>query len=188
MNCEFLREKDENSCKKLLVYDFISVFLLCSSEINRRKFMIRKSLTLLVGLTLATSLYATDQKTICGETDDRTPSYNPKVARSLGSMTAPAGCTITMIGKTCAISAGHCHTTFGFAEFNTPLSADGRIQHPDQEDIYEIDKSTLQYANRGQGNDWAVVRIKPNSITRNIQERFKVTTMSHFKCQEKETW
>jgi V8-like Glu-specific endopeptidase len=127
--------------------------------------MIRKSLTLLVGLTLATSLYATDQKTICGETDDRTPSYNPKVARSLGSMTAPAGCTITMIGKTCAISAGHCHTTFGFAEFNTPLSADGRIQHPDQEDIYEIDKSTLQYANRGQGNDWAVVRIKTNSIT-----------------------
>jgi V8-like Glu-specific endopeptidase len=127
--------------------------------------MIRKSLTLLVGLTLTASVYAANEKTICGETDDRVPSYNPKVARALGSITEPAGCTITMIGRTCAISAGHCHTTFGFAEFNTPLSANGSIQHPGQEDIYEIDKSSAVYTNGGQGNDFAVVRIKQNSLT-----------------------
>ncbi|MCO4793992.1 MAG: trypsin-like serine protease [Bacteriovoracaceae bacterium] len=127
--------------------------------------MIRKSLSIIAGIALTTSVYAADQKTICGESDDRTPSYNPKVARALGSMTEPAGCTITMIGKTCAVSAGHCHTTFGFAEFNTPLSQNGRIQHPKQEDIYEIDKSTLVYKNGGMGDDYAVVRIKPNTLT-----------------------
>lgn len=127
--------------------------------------MIRKSLIALTALVFSTAAYTADQKTICGENDDRTPSFNPKVARALGSMTEPAGCTITMIGRTCAISAGHCHTTFGFAEFNTPLSQSGQIQHPEPQDIYEIDKATLVHENGGMGNDYAVVRIKANSVT-----------------------
>lgn len=104
------------------------------------------------------------QKTICGEVDDRLPSNNPMVARSIRSGDN-GGCTLTMIGKACAISAGHCHSTFEIAQFNTPMSQNGRIGYPAPEDSYEVDKSSITYRNGGMGNDYAVLRLLPNSVT-----------------------
>lgn len=103
-------------------------------------------------------------KTICGELDDRLPSNDPVVARAIRKGDN-GGCTVTMIGKTCAISAGHCVSTFEIAEFNTPASQNGQIGHPDPEDTYEFDSESLVYRNGGMGNDYAVVRIRANNIT-----------------------
>lgn len=106
-----------------------------------------------------------EMKTICGRSDDRVPSTNPKVAR-IQQPTARAGCTATMIGKVCALSAGHCYSTFGVAQFNTPPSGrDGRIRIPAPKDIYEVDRSSVVYENGGYGNDYAVLRLKPNAVT-----------------------
>ncbi len=121
------------------------------------------SLTVLAAL-MTVSVYASNQKTICGE-DDRVPSDLPKIGRLLGSLSDTGGCTLTMISRTCAITAGHCSGTFGIAEFNTPASVGGRIQHPAEEDIYPVDKKNTVYEYNGIGDDWAVVRTLPNSIT-----------------------
>lgn len=104
------------------------------------------------------------QKSICG-VDDRVPSSLPKVGRLLGKITDSGGCTVTMISKTCALSAGHCSSTFGIAQFNTPPSRRGRIQHPAQEDMYPVDKTNSVWKYTGLGNDWAVLRIGANQVT-----------------------
>ncbi len=111
-----------------------------------------------------TSGVMANQKSICG-VDDRVPSALPTVGRLLGKITDGGGCTVTMISKTCALSAGHCSSTFGIAQFNTPPSRGGRIQHPGEEDMYEVDKTASKWEYTGLGNDWAVLRIKPNKIT-----------------------
>ncbi|MEC7276680.1 MAG: trypsin-like serine protease [Bdellovibrionota bacterium] len=116
-----------------------------------------------LSLLLSSSIYA-GQKSICG-TDDRVPSSLPKIGRLLGKMTDGGGCTVTMIGKTCAISAGHCDATFGFAEFNTPPSIGGRIQHPESRDIYPVDKANSVWNYSGIGDDWAVLKVLPNTET-----------------------
>jgi V8-like Glu-specific endopeptidase len=118
---------------------------------------------LFFSLLMTTTAFA-GTKTICGSNDDRTPSFNPRVARIL-KRGAAAGCTVTLIGKSCAVSAGHCSSTFQVAEFNTPASRAGRIVNSRPEDIYEVDKSSIKYSNGGIGNDWAVLRLKQNNIT-----------------------
>ena len=62
--------------------------------------------------------YAMD-KTICGVNDDRIPSTDSPIGRLLDSRTGTGGCTLTMISKSCAISAGHCKRVIKVAEFNT---------------------------------------------------------------------
>lgn len=127
---------------------------------------------LVLGLGLVISLgHATEQqpfksnvKSICGGNDDRLPSTELRVAR-IRQVTDRAGCTVTMIGSSCAVSAGHCTSTFGIAEFNTPVSRDGRIQDSEPEDVYKVDGESIVYTNGGQGNDWAVVRLLANEVT-----------------------
>jgi V8-like Glu-specific endopeptidase len=108
--------------------------------------------------------YKSHGKSICGTVDERDFSEEPRVAR-VRQVSAPAGCTITMVGRSCALSAGHCHSTFGIAEFNTERSVDGRITPATPENTYEVDRSSAVYIDRGVGRDWAVVRILPNEIT-----------------------
>lgn len=123
------------------------------------------SLVMALCLTPAmTSGVMASQKSICG-VDDRVPSSLPSIGRLLGKITDSGGCTVTMISKTCAISAGHCSSTFGIAQFNTPPSRGGRIQHPSEEDMYPVDKGASKWVYSGLGNDWAVLRIKPNKVT-----------------------
>lgn len=139
--------------------------------------MLKLSITLMT-LLVTTSLFA-GVKTICGENDDRDLSFNPKVARIL-QVGDPAGCTVTLIGKSCAVSAGHCTSTFGIAEFNTPISRNGRIQNSKPEDTYEVDQASVRYVNGGMGNDWAVLRLKANNITGrlpgDVQGKYEIAT------------
>ena len=103
--------------------------------------------------------------TICGPTDDRTRSTDPRVARS-----QPTSCTVWMINDCnhCFLTAGHCATlNMQIVEFNVPLStASGSIQHPPPQDQYAIDASSMQHnGGQGVGNDWGYFGAFANSTT-----------------------
>jgi hypothetical protein len=102
-------------------------------------------------------------QTQCGDTDDRVPSHDARVARVL-----PIGCTTWLINDCthCFLTAGHCGAGIGVIEFNVPPSTpQGALQHPAPEDQYAPDPASLQYMNGGQGNDWAYYGCFPNPIT-----------------------
>lgn len=103
-------------------------------------------------------------KTICGPSDDRVLSNDPKVARASRS-TGNYGCTATMIGRSCAISVGHCVGSLEKLSFNVPLSVNTQARPSKPEDTYYRTKDFLRYKDNGAGNDWAVIRILPNKIT-----------------------
>lgn len=123
-----------------------------------------KKLALMMVLLTSVSTMAKN-KTICGPSDDRVVSTNTKIGRLLENRSGAGGCTLTMISKSCGISAGHCYSVLGVAEFNTPLSTNDGIGHPGASDVYDIDKTSIKYKNGGPGNDWAVFKVKPNSVT-----------------------
>ncbi|MBL8863217.1 MAG: trypsin-like serine protease [Planctomycetes bacterium] len=105
------------------------------------------------------------EETICGATDDRVLSNDPRAARVV-----PVGCTAWLIDDCakCFLSAGHCAgTSLQVAQFNVPPStASGSLQHPPPSDQYAIDLASKQ-TNGGQGigNDWAYFGVFPNSTT-----------------------
>ncbi|EQC52075.1 serine protease [Bacteriovorax sp. DB6_IX] len=115
-------------------------------------------------LTLSTSTALANNKTICGTTDDRVLSQDSKVARA-SRANKEYGCTVTMIGRSCAISAGHCVGALEKASFNVPLSINTEAQPSKPEDTYYRTKDFLRYKDQGAGNDWAVIRLMPNKIT-----------------------
>ncbi|MBT8485154.1 MAG: hypothetical protein KJO43_06210 [Phycisphaerae bacterium] len=104
--------------------------------------------------------------TICGTTDDRQLSDDPRAGRLV-----PIGCTAWLIDDAnhCFLTAGHCAPagSGGTMEFNVPLSTGGgALQHPGPEDQYAIDPTSMQ-SNGGQGigNDWAYFGCFPNTET-----------------------
>lgn len=99
---------------------------------------------------------------ICGTTDDRVPSNDPRQGREW-----PIGCTSWLINATTFLSAGHCNSgSPQQVHFNCPLSsASGTPQLPPPSDQYAIDTSTLRSLNSGIGADWAVVSAVRNSNT-----------------------
>lgn len=117
-------------------------------------------------LAFTTTTAQANSKSICGA-DDRELSTEPRVGRVL-QPGDPAGCTVTMISKGCAITAGHCVSTFGIVEFNTPVSVDGRIQNSKPEDIYKVDNTRVVSTDGGIGNDFAVIHLMANEITGQI--------------------
>lgn len=74
------------------------------------------------------------------------------------------GCTITLVGKACAISAGHCVNELKIAQFNTFINHKKEL-YSRPEDTYEIDQRKLEGQNQGAGKDWAVFMLKPNRVT-----------------------
>ncbi|MGK0153266.1 MAG: hypothetical protein ACI9SE_000210 [Neolewinella sp.] len=102
--------------------------------------------------------------TICGPTDDRTLSSDPRVGRN-----QPSTCTSWLINDCnhCFLTAGHCASGVNVVEFNYPLSTSGgSIQHPGPQDQYSVDATSMQ-SNGGQGvgDDWAYFGVFPNSNT-----------------------
>jgi V8-like Glu-specific endopeptidase len=124
---------------------------------------------ILSSLLLAPSLYARDffesPLSLCEQQDQRQRTYNPKVAR-IRQSDEPAGCTLTMIGRACAVTAGHCKETLDIAEFNLP-DRETATDRPvaTAEDTYKVDVDSLVYRNGGISRDWAVVRLLPNDVT-----------------------
>ncbi|MEM1448907.1 MAG: hypothetical protein AAGI22_07325 [Planctomycetota bacterium] len=105
-----------------------------------------------------------DSRSICGPTDDRIPSTDPRAGRLL-----PVGCTAWLIDDCagCFLTAGHCTGNISVVEFNVPPSSgSGSINHPGPEDQYPVDGSSLQ-SNGGQGvgNDWAYFGTFENGMT-----------------------
>ena len=113
----------------------------------------------------------TINESICGPTDDRVLSSDPRAARAL-----PIGCTAWMIDDSehCFLTAGHCNpngnSSINVLQFNVPLSNNscsfGGINHPGPEDQYATDAASQQTnGGGGVGNDWGYLGVFPNSNT-----------------------
>ncbi|MHC5113290.1 MAG: trypsin-like serine peptidase, partial [Planctomycetota bacterium] len=103
-------------------------------------------------------------ETICGDTDDRVPSFDDRIGR-----TFPNGCTAWLIDDAnhCFLTAGHCTGGADAVHFNVPLSSSGGgHQQPPVEDQYPIDFASMQSnGGGGTGNDWAYFGCFANSET-----------------------
>ena len=102
----------------------------------------------------------------CGSTDDRVPSSDPRLARTL-----PVTCTSWMFDDCthCLTTAGHCYADPAWitvVEFNVPPSTSfGTVNHPGPEHQYAVDPASRQFQSGGVGNDWSVFGCFPNSNT-----------------------
>lgn len=115
---------------------------------------------------------------ICGKTDDRILSMEPRVGRLVKSGET-AGCNITLIGNNCAITSGACDET-DYAEFYVPYSLKGVAQPADEKNVYYVKERTA--SNRGIGSTWSVVKLAPNAITHknahDVQGFYKIKNKS----------
>jgi len=109
----------------------------------------------------------TEPETICGGTDDRTPSSDARTARI-----NPIGCTGWIIDtpgtgtNKVHLSAGHCVASGNVLQFAVPSSnANCSLVHPPASKQFAIDTVTDVSANTGIGNDWWAFRCFPNSTT-----------------------
>ena len=123
-------------------------------------------------ITLTTLLNTNFDKTLCHEKDQRVSSDKTPIARALPSKNGkigrrgPTACTATMISKDCAVSAGHCFKNLNFIEFNVPPTINlNNLGHPDEEDIYRVNRKTIIHKSNGPGDDWAVFKVLPNQVT-----------------------
>ena len=128
--------------------------------------MLISRLFILTGTLLFVQKVFPLNKSICGLSDSRIPSFDRKVGRLQKLNAKKGGCTITLIGRTCGISAGHCEGSFVESHFNVPRSdSNGHIRNSDPFDIYKVQKSSIVLNAEGRGNDWAVVRLKANEVS-----------------------
>src|SRR5690606_15713401 len=101
---------------------------------------------------------------ICGPTDDRALSEDPRAGRLM-----PVGCSGWLINDCshCFLTAGHCTSPMDTVQFNVPLSSSGgALRHPGPEDQYAVDPVSLQSnGGQGTGNDWGYFGVFPNSTT-----------------------
>jgi len=99
-------------------------------------------------------------ESICGDTDDRTPSTDVR----MGRLSSGGGsCTAWLISEDAYVTAGHCGTPTSSSRIHFVFS-NGSAPPEDQ---YAVDVS--QYVGSGaftsSGNDWGVGRVLPNSVT-----------------------
>lgn len=115
-------------------------------------------------LALQHLLYADGRGTdvgICGPTDTRVLSQDPRIGRLGGC------CTMFLLGVDVLATAGHClGSASGIVSFQVPLSdANGNPQYPPPEHQYAFRAGSATSANGGLGNDWCVVAAVRNSNT-----------------------
>lgn len=104
-------------------------------------------------------------RTICGPTDDRVLSNDPRSGRLV-----PVGCTAWLINDANRefLTAGHCGPTTGdIVEFNCPLSTSGgTIVHPAPQHQYPVHVPSIQTnGGLGVGNDYSYFGCSPNATT-----------------------
>jgi len=98
---------------------------------------------------------------ICGPTDQRVLSNDPRVGRLGGC------CTMFLLNEFVLATAGHClGGTGGIVSFNVPLSDPaGNPQYPPPSDQYAFRAGSWAGEANGLGSDWAVVAAVRNSNT-----------------------
>jgi V8-like Glu-specific endopeptidase len=69
-------------------------------------------------------------------------------------------CTVTLIGQSCFIGAGHCADLAKTVEFDVPNSKSRSISHSKRQDIYKVNSSSLVYDDNGPGLDWLVGKLE----------------------------
>lgn len=115
-----------------------------------------------LGEITASNPPADDTLSICGPTDDRMLSTDPRAPRNF-----PIICTSWMFDDcaNCFGTAGHC-VGFDVIQFNVPLSnSNGSVNHPGPEDQYAVDTTSMQSQSGSIGNDWAYYGVFENSNT-----------------------
>lgn len=99
---------------------------------------------------------------ICGPTDTRVLSSDPRVGRLDGC------CTTFLVDERNLVTAGHCIGGIGgqLVNFNVPLSTTaGVAQYPPPNDQYALRAGSLTSVSGGLGNDYAVMATVRNSNT-----------------------
>ena len=102
-------------------------------------------------------------ESICGSTDDRTPSFDRRAGR-----TFPTGCTGWMMNPTTMLTAGHCTSNNRQEQihFQVPMSTNtGGLRQPPPQHQYASLTSSMRRLNGGIGADWAVMAMVRNSNT-----------------------
>ncbi|AFX99780.1 trypsin-like serine peptidase [Bdellovibrio bacteriovorus] len=118
-----------------------------------------------VAFVLMASLFASvSYADICGKSDDRALSFDSKVGR-LVKEGETKGCNVTLVSDSCVVTVGACALDRDYAEFNIPVSVAGVPQTAALEDRYYVEKGTERHNTRGIGQQWAVLRLKPNEVT-----------------------
>ena len=113
------------------------------------------------------------------EVERRSKSDNRPIGR-VRELFKKSGCTLTMIGKACALSAAHCSDTFQVVEFNVPLSSEEGVENTSREwNIYPIIDHKSPFIAGAEGiTDVAVVRVDKNPFTKiypgNVQKHYDV--------------
>ncbi len=103
-------------------------------------------------------------QSIC-EQDDRSFSEEKRMGRMMQDTKGNGGCSGGMISKSCLLTAGHCHETVDFVEFQVPASdAKGNPVPAQPEDQYAKEE-VVGHEYEGMGQDWAVIRYKANPLT-----------------------
>ena len=107
-----------------------------------------------VALNLAPPL----MRTLCGA-DSRVASTDNRVGRI-------SGCTAWLISNGAVLTAGHCGPVSGVFEVNVPPSSAGGVPVASAPaDQYPIDTSHRTSVNNGNGDDYTVFDLLPNSST-----------------------
>lgn len=132
-----------------------------------------KSKNFSIRITQFISLLTPDSRSICGDTDDRVLSNDPKSGRKrIGSI-----CTVQLLSNGLLAMSGHCVSDDGiynlppnsFIEFNVPLSdSDGTLNFAALEDRYPINLASVQfehYATSNCGREWTLFQVNDNAIT-----------------------
>ena len=119
---------------------------------------------LIIALIMFSSNSFSASYSICSEKDSRVQLPVSPIAR-ISKEKNNSGCTATLIGKNCAITAGHCVSNLHKGEFNVPNSIEGEPVQSTQEDTFFIDPNSIKFQDEGRGNDWAVFKFKKNKKT-----------------------
>jgi V8-like Glu-specific endopeptidase len=97
-------------------------------------------------------------KTLCG-VDSRAASTDNRVGRI-------SGCTAWLVSNGAVLTAGHCGPVSGVFEVNVPSSsASGTTVAAAPEDQYPIDTSNRTSVDNGNGDDYTVFALLPNTST-----------------------
>jgi V8-like Glu-specific endopeptidase len=100
-------------------------------------------------------------ESICGGSDNRVPSNDSRVGRLFFG-----GCTAWLVGNGAVLTAGHCGPISGVMEFNVPPStSNGNPVAANPNDQYPVNTLTDEFESNGEGADWAVFGLNPNSNT-----------------------